>query len=184
MTDQPFLDTIRDSYGRVVYTHKIHEKQREILSRDHEIYKWGRIIVVTLTASGALAVLITDQQGYAIATAVLGFTALLITLYGMGHNFEKSIYGDRRAARELWTVRETYLHLISDLVSERITEDEAAPIRDALTKELNRIYRDAPDTSSRAYNKTRKALKIDEEMTFSDPEIDEFLPDSLKKVSQ
>jgi len=46
------------------------------------------------------------------------------------------------------------------------------------------IYKFAPITSTKAYSKAQKALKINEELTFSDKEIDQFLPEELKLKRQ
>jgi len=40
---------------------------------------------------------------------------------------------------------------------------------------------EAPDTSSKAYSMAQGALKIKEEMSFTDDEIDQFLPKPLRK---
>jgi hypothetical protein len=50
--------------------------------------------------------------------------------------------------------------------------------------ELHAIYIDSPDTSSNAFNKAKIALKINEEMTFTDEEIDDFLPKLLRKKKE
>jgi hypothetical protein len=181
MADSPILDNIRDSFGKVVYTHKTHEKQLEILHFRLGVYRWVRFVLIAVTATGAIGVVVTNSRSAEVVTAILGVLSLLVTLYGMGYNPEKVIAGHRRAAKELWYVREQYLNLIADLVAKRVTADEAAQARDYLTKELARIYQDAPETSPMAYNEARKALKISEEMTFSDKEIDDFLPKGLKK---
>jgi hypothetical protein len=183
MNERPILDTIRDSYGRVVYTHKTYEKQLEIMSFQLAVYRWVRFIVIALTATGAISVLITNTRWLEIVTALFGSLSLLLTLYGLGFAPEKVISDYRRVARRLWHVRERYLHLISDLVSGNTTDEEAIQLRRKLTDELAEIYLDAPDTTSRAYQRARKALRVSEEMSFADQEIDEFLPNSLKKAS-
>ncbi len=43
------------------------------------------------------------------------------------------------------------------------------------------IYIGSPRTLGKAYNEASKALKSMEEMTFSDAEIDSFLPKELRK---
>lgn len=182
--DSAILDTIRDSFGRVVYTHKTHEKQLEILHGRLERYKWARLIIIALTATGALGVLLVNDRAVEVVTAILAFISLAVTLYGMSFNPEKQMSDHRRTARELWHIRECYLNLISDLVANRVDEDEAAQHRDRLTEELAEIYEDSPDTTSEAYLKAQKALKVSEEMTFSDAEIDAFLPKSLRKDFQ
>lgn len=50
-----------------------------------------------------------------------------------------------------------------------------------ILKELQEIYLEAPDTSSKAYSMAQAALKIKEEMSFTDDEIDQFLPKPLRK---
>ena len=54
--------------------------------------------------------------------------------------------------------------------------------RDNLLEELHAIYSGAPSTTYKAYKKAQEALKKLQDMTFSDEEIDSFLPEGLKKV--
>ena len=54
-------------------------------------------------------------------------------------------------------------------------------IREDIMYELNTIYEQAPSTNRKAYRKAQKALNKSEEMTFRDAEIDDFLPEKLKK---
>ena len=54
-------------------------------------------------------------------------------------------------------------------------------IRDELIEELHSIYSGAPSTNYKAYRKAQDALKQYEDMTFSDAEIDAFLPNELKR---
>ncbi|ABQ13218.1 conserved hypothetical protein [Dichelobacter nodosus VCS1703A] len=56
--------------------------------------------------------------------------------------------------------------------------------RDALLDELHAVYAKAPSTNFKAYSNAQKSLKKLEDMTFSDEEIDAFLPKELKKVSK
>jgi hypothetical protein len=43
------------------------------------------------------------------------------------------------------------------------------------------IYQNAPRTNSKAYDKASQALKSNEEMTFSDEEVDKFLPNDIRR---
>ena len=52
--------------------------------------------------------------------------------------------------------------------------------RTKLFEETAAIYATAPCTNSKAYVAARKALKKDEELTFSQSEIDNFLPKQLQ----
>ncbi|MDG6027369.1 MAG: hypothetical protein E3K40_11800 [Candidatus Brocadia sp.] len=53
--------------------------------------------------------------------------------------------------------------------------------RDKLLTELHAVYAGSPSTTYQAYKKTQEALKRNEDMTFSDEEIDAFLPKELKR---
>jgi hypothetical protein len=53
-----------------------------------------------------------------------------------------------------------------------------------LLSELHNIYQGAPRSISGAYDKATKALKSHEELTFSDEEIDMFLPKELRKSTK
>lgn len=52
--------------------------------------------------------------------------------------------------------------------------------RDRLIQQLYEIYRGAPSTNYKAYTKAQEVQKP-EDMTFSDAEIDKFLPKELRR---
>ena len=53
--------------------------------------------------------------------------------------------------------------------------------RDALAVELHAVYSIAPSTNSEAYEKAQEALKDNEEMSFSEEELDALLPPQLRR---
>jgi hypothetical protein len=87
----------------------------------------------------------------------------------------------RQAAADLWLLREKYLSLITDLKIGQEPLDKLCARRDRILEELHGVYSGAPSSTFSAYRKAQKALKRSEEMTFSDSEIDLFLPDALRK---
>lgn len=78
------LAQIRESYGKVVYTHKKHEKQADLCFRNHRLQRGG-LVALTAVSSGtflaALLNLVWDQQGAALVTS---FIALLVTALNLG----------------------------------------------------------------------------------------------------
>jgi hypothetical protein len=52
-----------------------------------------------------------------------------------------------------------------------------------LVEQLHTVYSGAPSTTFKAYKKAQKALQKLEDMTFTDTEIDAFLPKELKRGS-
>jgi hypothetical protein len=51
-----------------------------------------------------------------------------------------------------------------------------------LQNKLTKTYKGSPRTFSKAYKDAQKALKVNEELTFTDKEIDAFLPFPLRKT--
>jgi hypothetical protein len=180
MPDRPATDVgpIRESFGRVVYTHKTHEKAREIDSAKAVAVKWINIALTTLVSGSVISGLVTDTQAVVIVGAILGGLALAFALFQLSFDPAGSAERHRSTAKELWYIREQYIQLISDATMDP-TRAGIAERRDDLIEALKVIYQQAPDTSPRAYKKAQKALKVSEDMTFSDAEIDQFLPGSL-----
>ena len=54
--------------------------------------------------------------------------------------------------------------------------------RDELQSTLHKVYKSAPRTDDEAYSKAQTALKDNEELTFSDTEIDALLPAPLRRA--
>ncbi len=69
---------------------------------------------------------------------------------------------------------------MADILNGKLSDELVTSKRDQLIEELKLIYKFAPQTNSKAYENAREALKINEELTFSDEEIDQFLPTELK----
>jgi hypothetical protein len=53
--------------------------------------------------------------------------------------------------------------------------------RDVLLAELHSVYSGSPATTSKAYLNAQVALKTKEDLTFSEEEVDAFLPKELKR---
>jgi hypothetical protein len=182
MINISLLDSIRESFGRVVYTHKAHEKMADRLATTSTVFKWAELILIALTAGSTIKVIVSPGRPYDVVSAILASLTLLITIYQFRFNSDQVIQAHRTAAKKLWLVREKYIALITDLCANAIDSNMARQQRDALVQEVYAVYDAAPSTNSRAYKAAQKALKINEEMTFADNEIDLFLPASLHKT--
>jgi hypothetical protein len=177
-------DQVRECFGRVVYTHKTHEKMAEECSESLRRYKIWQIAISALTASGALSVAITNQSWLKIGTALSSFLAVWISGYMKGVDPGGTAQKHRDAASALWPIRESYLSLLTDVRRMSISDEDATKIRDDLQKRLATILKSAPQTNAKAYIKAQMALKCKEEYTFSASEIDKFVPASLRKGSE
>ena len=115
--------------------------------------------------------------------AVLVSTSLFaLNAYTKDYDLGELAQKHRQAGVDLWIIREKYISLITDLRVGRKSVEEVQVERDNILMELHAIYSGAPSTTDKAYKKAQEALKQLEDMTFSDEEIDAFLPKELKKI--
>lgn len=172
---------IRECFGRVVYSHKTHEKCADILLSRLSWLKHTQIVLSVLVSGSLLTEILGNHPSKGIVPAALSTVLVFINLYFRNYNYGQMAQAHKETADRLWSVRESYLSLLTDLVSGIVTLTQSAEKRDKLQKELATIYSPAPRTNSNAYRKAQQALKYNEDMTFSVEEIDAFLPDVLKK---
>lgn len=88
----------------------------------------------------------------------------------------------KQAAIDIWHIREKYLSLLTDLAVGMESIQEIQSRRDALLEELHGIYVGSPSTYYVAYKRAQQALQHNEDLTFSDAEIDAFLPKNLRRT--
>lgn len=182
--DKTNLQVIRESFGRVVYSHKTHEKSAEIASSQVTITKWVNIVLTALTSGALISTIITNQLILAYISAGFATLTLAFTIFQLSFDPEERAEKDRQLAKELWYVREKYVNLMADIMNGGMSDDTVATQRNELIEELKLIYKFAPTTSQKAYKRAQQALKINEELTFGDDEIDQFLPTELKLGKQ
>jgi hypothetical protein len=172
---------LRECFGRVVYTHKTHEKAADILLTRLSRIKLLQIILAALTTGGFIAAIFGAGKIGAIIGVILSTSLLVLNTYTKDYDLGELSQKHRQAGADLWIIRERYLSLIADLrMGEKPIEALQAE-RDVLLKDLHSVYSGAPSTTYRAYKKAQEALKKLEDLTFSDAEIDAFLPKALKK---
>ena len=181
------ISHVREGFGRLVYSHKTHEKTADIYLSRLTVIKVAQIVLSALTTGGLLVVLFGDPGASKLAAVVAAaISTLLLALNTYTKDFDLGQRAERHrdTAADLWRIRESYLSLIADLSGGLRSASEVAASRDELQEELGNIYAAAPRTLSTAYQKAGLALKGDEEFTFSDAEIDCFLPPGLRAGSK
>jgi len=172
---------IRECFGRVVWTHKTQEKCSDILNKRNNTIKMSQIILSALTTTGILITIFGNNKIIGIISALLAAALFGLNLYIKDYDLGGVAQKHADCATHLWNVREKYFSLLTDIKSSSISEKEIIKQRDRLQEELFNIYKGSPRSISKAYDQASKALKISEELTFSDEEIDAFLPEELKK---
>jgi hypothetical protein len=173
---------LRECYARVVYSHKAHEKCADILLQRHKKIKLAQIILSAVVTGGIVSTLSETWRDVATIVSAIFSTALLaLNSYTKDYDLGEIAQKHRRAAADIWLIRENYLSLLTDLRAENNSVENICTARDKLLSELHAVYAGAPSTNHKAYKKAQEALKKLEDMTFSDKEVDAFLPSELKR---
>lgn len=172
---------IRECYGRVVYSHKTHEKCADILINKHENIKIWQIVVSALVTGGIVSTFFDKGHISSFISVVLSTALLILNTYTKNYDFGELAQKHRQAGSDLWIIREEYLSLLTDIRIGDISIDKIREKRDRLAKELQSVYAGSPSTNYKAYIAAQKALQELEDMTFSDSEVDAFLPKELKR---
>lgn len=171
----------RECFGRVAYAHKTQEKCADIYYRRMRGLKVLQIILSTITATGALSVIIlNDSRLSSMLTAVMSAILLFLNIYTKEYDLSELVRKHAASAVDLWNVRESYLSLLVDIDDEAIDMNRLRQRRDELQETLKGIYKVAPRTLPKAYRMAQSALQLNEELKFSNKEIDKMLPESLR----
>jgi hypothetical protein len=172
---------LRECYGRVVYTHKTHEECADILLARFSTIKVAQIVLSVLTTGGFIATFFGSGDVGAAIGVVLSTMLLCLNAYTKDYDLGELAQKHKQAANEIWLIREQYLSLLADLAMGQKPLETIQTERDRLLNALHSVYGGSPSTTPAAYRKAQEALKREEDMTFSDEEIDAFLPKELKR---
>ncbi|RBN37402.1 hypothetical protein DMN50_30650 [Priestia megaterium] len=170
---------IRECYGRVVYTHKTQEKCADLLLKKNSTIKFWQLLLSAVTTGTFLANIFGDGKIATIIATIFSIALLVLTTYTQDVELVSVAEEHKNAAIKLWDIRENYLSLLTDFPN--LTTDAIIEKRDELQSDLLDIFQGSPRTNSKAYKKASEGLKNNEELTFSDDEIDLLLPQQLRK---
>ncbi len=186
-TENVLEGQLRECYGRVVYSHKTHEKCADILLKRHKQIKFWQIVLSAIVTGGLISTLFDFsalaefKKSGTLVAVVLSTILLVLNSYTKDYDLGEIAQKHRQAGADLWIIRERYLSLLTDLRMAAIPIEDVRSKRDQLAEDLHAVYSGAPSTNYKAYAAAQKALKQLEDMTFSDEEIDAFLPKELKR---
>jgi hypothetical protein len=177
---EKLLAVVREYYGRVVWTHKTHEKDRELSSSRAKQDKWINVVLISLTTTGVLVSIPFGEPWLTIATALLAFVSTGFALYQVSFSPEESAYKHRQAAKSLLIERDNLVLLIEKLMASDTDVEKIRKDANLIIQRVGHVYSSAPDTTSKAFELAGKALKFNEEFTFSETELDWLLPEQLR----
>lgn len=173
---------IREAYGRVTYTQTCHDKRINRLLGINENIKIAQIILSAMTTGSFLVTIISNEKVSAIVGGILSLALLILNTYIKNFNLIEISQKHQKASDLLWKIREEYVSLLTDF--EILEMNEIMSKRDELQNRTAEVYSNSPRTDSKSYAEAQKALKTEEEQTFSEIEIDVMLPNSIRRCNR
>lgn len=174
-------EVVRSTFASVVWSHKIQEKQADIYAVNFKRMETIKIIAASLTSVGVISLIFTNQLWIKLAATVLSFITIFVNSFFKSFDLQKMIVQHKRTANELISIRGRLMVLLLQI---RLKQDPIMTICDSykqIMEDLDRVYLEAPNTTDMAVKKAGVALCENKDNTFSDEEIDLYLPKSLRK---
>lgn len=174
-------DSVRNTFGSVVWSHKIQEKQADIYSNQYRLMETAKITAASLTSVGIVSLIFTDHMWLKLISALVSFVSVFISAFFKSFDLQTMVLSNKSTAQKLLTVREELKLLLLQIHLQQGTVYELTEQYRVLVKTIDAIYVDAPRTTDKAVSQARLALNITQDNTFTDEEININLPESLRR---
>ena len=180
------LSIVRQVFANTVFTHKMQEVAAEFQHKKTIYVKITNIILVSIVLS-LLFLQATYPQKIWLSYIGAGITIaeIIFLIIQLTFSFEQQRIIHKSSALKYMGLRDCYRSLIADIMNENITTETILSKRDLLQHEYQVISDLSPQTGNKEYTETQKRLNKrgavqGEEFTWSDEEIDRFLPETLR----
>ena len=172
--------SVKRSYASVIWSHKIQEKQADLYSRQYRTMETINIIAASLTSVGIVSLLFTDKMWLKIISALLSFVTVFVTAYFKSFDLQQMITGNKNAAVKLVIIRDRLYMIILKIHMQSNQAEILLAEYEQTIKDLDEIYQSAPNTTDKAVELASVALKVNGDNTFTEDEVNAFLPENLR----
>jgi hypothetical protein len=182
---------IRNSYGNVFWTHKIHEKDADMYNKYDSRLKVAQIILSAVSTTGLISVLLGISNSNAsspcwiiylatVISTIVSAALLVINSLQKGYSFSVLAAQHADAALKLLNLREDYLSLLYDIKGGFVDVDKIKSRRDDLQKRTVEVYESAPRTTAKGYEKAEESIKSGEHF-YTKESLNQILPPELRE---
>lgn len=177
--DIKLYNQIEEAYGKVVYSYTTQVIHAARLYKKYTALKWLQLILSAVSAGGFIGTLITNQILLTWVGGVCSTFLLILTAYFKDTDLSAIHKLHLETSNKLWLLRELYLSLLTDFST--LSREKIVVRRDELQERTAEIYASAPLTDNKSYSLAQKALKDNESQFFSREELDQMLPETLRR---
>lgn len=153
---QIYYNQIEFCYGNVEWTHKIHEKAADIYTSVNTFLRWIQLLLSFVISADVVSQFNTDDSVIhwylVICTLLLTLINTITKTFDFAGRANKHIL----AANSLWGLREDYRSFKNDILAGCYTIEQIQAKREKLQASVQEIYKTAPRTFDKAYNKAKE----------------------------
>lgn len=174
-------DSARSTFGRVMWSHKIQEKQADIQARCSLVMTLANVVLSAATSAGLFSIMFVDRYWVKLASTVASFLLTAFIALSKELDLPERIKTHRKAAVEYLAVKDRLQNLLMRI---RLRSDPLEQLEKEyleLGKAVSDINACAPQTTDRAVRLASRALKVKNDDNITNKEIDSGLPPSLRK---
>ena len=144
--------------------------------------KVAQIVLSAITTSGFVVAIFSDDNIASVLGAIVSLALLILNTYIKNFDLSGIAQEHKKASDLLWKIREEYVSLLTDF--EMLDSNDIRNKRDELQERTSEVYSNSPRTDAKSYTAAQKALKTEEEQSFSEEEIDIMLPNSIRRCNR
>lgn len=180
------LSIIRQTFANTVFTHKVQEVAAENKEKKGNCIKIFNIILTSLVLIFlVLQLIFSDKFFLTYISAGITIGEIIFLIVQLSFDFDKQMIFHKNSALKYMQLRDKYRSLIVDIMNDTISEQSLISKRDLLQSEYQVISDLSPQTGGNEYEEAQKRLNMrgvvkSEQFTWSDEEVDRFLPEELR----
>ena len=174
---------IQERYVKIIWTHKIQLCQASIHTKKNSCHNTTLALLSCAVSAAAITnVLKWLPEDYMVPIlALLSLLLAFFTIKYKSDNLAKAAAENEHFAATMHDLRNKYEGLLSDIKAGLLTNQQVVSKRETLEREENLIYSGiVPFTSDKAVEEAAKALKINQDSTTTDNEIELLISKNLQ----
>jgi hypothetical protein len=180
------LSVIRQSFAQCVFNHQVQEAAVNINKNKLLIIKIVNITLVSLVLLFIILQL-SNMESKAYSYLAIGLSAIeiIFLIIQLSFGYNEKVIQHKNVALKFLNLRDRYKNLIADVMNSTVSHAAVASVRDSLQAEYSVICDLSLQTGEKEYRIAQNKLSPrgtveGEAFTWSDEEIDRFLPEELR----
>lgn len=174
-------DCVRNVFSRVMWSHKIQEKQADIQSHYSLAMTLTNITLSAATSVGLFSIIFVDRFWLKLISTLASFLSTAIIWLSKELDLPDRIKTHRKAAVDYLAVKDRLQNLLMKIRFRNVPIERLEEEFSQLNESVNCINAQAPQTTDRAVRRARRALDVENDDNITNKEIDNGLPPSLRK---